>query len=219
MTFTDYLNEGNFKQPFEKHWVDDYTEIRNLAEGIEGKRNIINLFLYYNILTYAASQAIPEINEFIENNYFDKVKEGKIKTTFYLPKKLGNSNIKDVIQNLPNLFKKWCKGISKSFNKIEIIGERGNTKQITATGVFFVDVIGDYEFPDSKTEIKDKINSIFTKHLKKGKEIAKRLWDGEFVYEVSGEFKEPNITFGEVEVEFNGDKLSYNFTQELESKQ
>lgn len=219
MTFTDYLTESNFKEPFSPHWIDDYTEERNLAEGMEGKRNIITLFVYYNILTYAAGKAIPEINEFLENNYFDKVKEAKVKTTFYLPKKLGKEDIKNVIGNLPTLFKKWSKRLSSSFNKITIIENRGNTKQITANGIFYVDIIGDYEFPDSKTEIKDKIYVTFKKYLNEGKKIAKELWDREFVYEVSGEFKGPNITFDKTEVDFNGNTLSYNFSVELESKQ
>ncbi len=224
MLFSDYLmsESRNFLEPFSTTWTSEFQKVVNSMEtdDAQDKTNVISFFLYNYVLTNTLGKAVPEINEFLENNVFNKVEKAECSSVFYTPDKIGKKDFKEILKNPEKLLDFYMKSARKNFNVVKVTANGKNSLYITSRVLFNCKVFGEYEIPENKEKIKDLINKKIEKHLKEDQEVAKHFWSSniEPILDVS-DYQIPRETDIQTEIEVSSrGYLSYSVTIFLEKK-
>lgn len=222
MLFSDYLvNEGsNFLEPFQITWTSKFNKVINSMDtsGIQDKTNVISFFLYNYILKNTLGAAVPEINEYLENNVFDKIEKAECSSVFYTPDKIGKKEFKEILKKPDELLDFYMDSGRASFNPVKVIANGKNSLYITSRVLFNCKIFGEYEIPENKKELEYYINKKIEKHLKEQQEIGRHFWktDIEPILNVLS-YQVPRDTNIQTEIEFSSKGfLRYSVTIFLE---
>lgn len=224
MLFSDYLmSEGsNFLEPFSTTWTSKFQKAINSMDtsDIHDKTNVLSFLLYNYVLKNTLGKAIPEVNEYLENNVFDKVEKAECSSVFYTPDKIGKKEFKEILKKPDELLDFYMKSERKNFNPVKVMANGKNSLYITSRVLFNCKVFGEYEIPEDKKEIKDFITKKIEKYLKEEQGVAKHFWGTniEPIFDVQ-DYQVPGDTEVQVEVGVSsGGYLEYSVTIYLEKK-
>ncbi len=182
MLFSDYLmeNEGNaYEMPFSTFLDYRYEKVLSsmLSDDIQDKTNVLNYFVYNNILTHILATATQGIDIYLSKVLlFKDIEKIEFNNNFYIPKMLGGKEFKTILKRPDNLVKEYVKSKSLSGCNVKVINGAPNRKGITASSLTFVKIFGEYAPPetsglreDIRNRIRDTISECFKEALTSAK--------------------------------------------------
>lgn len=186
--------------PFSRFIDYRYEKVLNqmLSDDIQDKTNVINYFVYNNIITHTLGTAIQEINEYFSRVLlFKTVEKVKIESNFYIPKMLNGKEFKTILKRPENLVKEYTEGKTSRDCSVKITKDAPNRQGITASNLTFVKLFGEYKTPETsefRKDLRDRIADTISECFKEAVKSCKLEYQGKIRPKIkTGDFGIPKL--------------------------